>query len=417
MFLKQPAKIIDRHCGSGKTNGLISSLSQNRRYLIVVPYLSEVQRVINGAAERGITIKEPCVASGFSNKREHLIEMAQSGVNICTTHAMYPLLAEAAHNGVFSDYTIIIDEVVETVKSLNKTPNKATWQTVYLGDGYATVDEATGQVSPTEKWHSNYEQVSDAIWSELYHAAKSGTLYAHQNDTLVWALPQQILKAGCELIVYTYQSQGSMMVAYFKRVGIDFEIDTDDQLDEAFRRNAKKLINVKLLKGLTALKFSYSGQVSMNEKGAQKVARTLNNLAKRDLKSSEVDRHDIIVTCIKARWFQEGKSFDDLKMTDQKARAGEFSKGSGLFHCNWLPNTTRGSNNWSNCSHVIYLYDQHPSPSVKSWLGMKGDWQDRYALSEAIQLIWRSRIRRGEPITVYFASERMYALFTEWLNA
>lgn len=69
MFLKQPAKIIDRHCGSGKTNGLISSLSQNRRYLIVVPYLSEVQRVINGAAERGITIKEPCVASGFSNKR------------------------------------------------------------------------------------------------------------------------------------------------------------------------------------------------------------------------------------------------------------------------------------------------------------------------------------------------------------
>ena len=144
------------------------------------------------------------------------------------------------------------------------------------------------------------------------------------------------------------------------------------------------------------------------------VAMTLNNLARRGLKG--VARNCIIITCAKQLWFDGLKSTNDLEGSGRRPKATKFSKGSGLFDAHWLPNTTRGSNAWSHCSHVVYLYDQHPSPSVKAWLGMHNGWQDRYALSEAIQLIWRSRIRCGEPTTVYFASERMYDLFVEWLQ-
>ena len=40
---------------------------------------------------------------------------------------------------------------------------------------------------------------------------------------------------------------------------------------------------------------------------------------------------------------------------------------------------------------------------------------DAYALTELIQWVWRSRVRRGEPIILYLPSPRMRRLFEEWL--
>lgn len=119
---------------------------------------------------------------------------------------MYPRLSEAAEKGLFKNYTVIIDEVVETVKPLSKAPSKGAWEEVYLGGGYVIVDSSTGQVTPTEKWHNSHEEISDALTLEIYKAAKAGTLYVHDHSTLVWALPKQILTAGLALIVYTVLS-------------------------------------------------------------------------------------------------------------------------------------------------------------------------------------------------------------------
>lgn len=47
--------------------------------------------------------------------------------------------------------------------------------------------------------------------------------------------------------------------------------------------------------------------------------------------------------------------------------------------------------------------------------GIKVD-EDAFATSEMIQWIWRSAIRKGEPITLYIPSDRMRNLFIKWLN-
>jgi len=44
------------------------------------------------------------------------------------------------------------------------------------------------------------------------------------------------------------------------------------------------------------------------------------------------------------------------------------------------------------------------------------EFANAYALTELIQWVWRSRIRKGEPITVYLPSMRMRRLFEEWLH-
>jgi hypothetical protein len=43
------------------------------------------------------------------------------------------------------------------------------------------------------------------------------------------------------------------------------------------------------------------------------------------------------------------------------------------------------------------------------------NFKDACALSELIQWVWPSRVRKGEPITLYLPSPRMRRLFEEWL--
>jgi hypothetical protein len=117
-----------------------------------------------------------------------------------------------------------------------------------------------------------------------------------------------------------------------------------------------------------------------------------------------VDPKDIMLTCSKNRWSDEAKE-------------NGFKVGSRLADVNWISNTTRGTNSFSNCSHAIYLYDQHLNPAILRWLKAEDTnaFKDEYALSEFIQWLYRSRVRKGEPVTVFFASQRMENLVRSWL--
>ena len=84
---------------------------------------------------------------------------------------------------------------------------------------------------------------------------------------------------------------------------------------------------------------------------------------------------------------------------------------------NWVPNTTRGTNNYAHCSYAIYLYEQNANPVLLNWLGANTKvLRDSYALSEMVQWIWRTRVRRGEPVTVYMPSKKMRKLLNTWLS-
>jgi hypothetical protein len=59
---------------------------------------------------------------------------------------------------------------------------------------------------------------------------------------------------------------------------------------------------------------------------------------------------------------------------------------------------------------------KHVNPMVARWLeDSTGAFNDAYALTELIQWVWRSRVRRAEPIILFLPSPRMQGLFEEWL--
>ena len=78
-------KFIDRPCGTGKTTQMINSFCPMEQYLVVVPTLSEVQRVLNTSK---VPFTEPDERL-HGTKMAHFKELLSDGENIVTTHKLF----------------------------------------------------------------------------------------------------------------------------------------------------------------------------------------------------------------------------------------------------------------------------------------------------------------------------------------
>lgn len=392
--------IIDRPCGTGKTTDTLRSFKNDKRYLVVVPLLTEVRRVIEGAV---VSFVEPRAGGESDTKADHLDVLLKQGLNVVTTHKLFTEIATAATLGLLDDYHIIVDEVLDVVQMV---PGKSSlsFDQFYLNDGYAVQCE-DGLVTPTEKWDEHYQLVSDTLDPRLYKLAKAQTLYRVDGKFFLWALPASLLRCGHSLTVYTYMAEGSLMVAYLQKLGIAFQHERYGR-EDAFRASAHQLIDIRPIPALERLSFSYTGQTETKGQEAREkqVATALKNLKQRNLVGVDLD--EVLITCAKSNWQKDA--------TPPKPTG--FAKGSRMFGAHWLPNTTRGTNDYAHASVCIYLYDQHINPCVRRWLGVDQATNDRFALAELIQWVYRSRVRRGLPITLYLPSRRMRGLFHAWLK-
>jgi len=416
--MNKAIKIEDYPCGSGKTTRMIENFKEDQKYLVILPLLSEITRVIEGAKD--IEFVQP-----DENDNEHGTKTSSLeahlllGSNIATTHEMYERLVPMVKAGLLDDYDIIIDEVPNVVKSVT-SKSRTSIQEFYVDAGYMDVDAGTGLVRPTHKWRQNQDQVSDTLSPKILKYAESGCLYLQDGEMFIWALPQCILSAGNSVTVMTYKAEGSMLLSYLRKLGLSFEVSNDNDMEEDFRTKAAELITIKDIGALSKLKLTYSGQ----EKGMSsssyysKVSRSLKNLKERKLVG--VDIYDILITCKKDAWLKASNDNQPKPKSEEnektKSKPGVFAKNSRLKDANWIANTTRGTNDFIHCSHLVYLYDQNINPVVARWLGDSSRaFNDAYALTELIQWVWRSRIRRGKPITLYLPSPRMRRLFEVWL--
>jgi hypothetical protein len=340
-------------------------------------------------------------------KTESLESMLLQGQNIATTHSLHERLVPLARQGLLSDYDIIIDEVPEVVRSVS-SKSKVSIEEFYLNTGYMTVDTGTGQVRPTNKWWSMRDDVDDTLSATILNYANTGCLYLLEGHLFIWAMPKELLTAGRTTTILTYKSEGSVLSSYLKKLDIPVEVTNDNQREEAFRKKAAELITIKDITALSKLSLSHSGQLAGMSKSnyCRTVVNALKNLRGRQLK--DVPAENILITCAKDGWYKKGND----------GVAGPFASGSKLFQgANWIGKITRGTNKYAHCSHLIYLYDQHMNPYVARWLEDNTKaFDDAYALTELIQWVWRSRVRKGQPITLYLPSSRMRRLMEQWLG-
>jgi hypothetical protein len=395
--------IKDYPCGSGKTTSMINSFKQEEKYLVILSYLSEVDRIIEDTTD--VSFVEPIAEDNIQNtKTESLKELLLTGQNIATTHSMYERLVPLAEEGQLDDYNIIIDEVPEVVKPVS-TKSKTSIKEFYVNSGFIEVED-NGLVLATDKWREKKEEVADTLSNKILTYAETGCLYLLGEHMFIWAMPSKLLSASKSVTILTYKAEGSLLVSYMRKLSLPYFIQSDTCKEEAFRKQAAELINLQDIPSISKLKLSHTGQQEgmRSSKYYSKLSCGLKNLRSRQLKG--LDLSDVLLTCKKDAWIQNN------------GKAGVFAQGSKMFeNTNWIPNTTRGTNEYAHCSHLIYLYDQHINPLVAGWLNNNSrHFDDAYALTELIQWVWRSRIRKGEPITLYLPAPRMRSIFIDWLE-
>lgn len=107
---------------------------------------------------------------------------------------------------------------------------------------------------------------------------------------------------------------------------------------------------------------------------------------------------------------------EDVMWTCFKNQIGQL-KGKGYAKSH-IPCNCRSTNDYSDKFILVYAVNRYLNPGIPAYFAQKEIHidNDLMALSEMIQWIWRSRIRNGEPIEIYVASDRMRELLKMWLD-
>lgn len=411
----QPSvSIIDRGCGTGKTTEIIESFKQGERYLVVVPFLDECDRIIEKTQElygEGFFV-QPEVSSYHGTKGNHLRHLLKTNKNIVTTHELYLSIVMASREGSLQDRHLIIDEVLSVVEA-KEGPTSDIWKTFFVDKQYVEVCRETGRIKPTDVWEADVEAVK---FDWFYRKAQSGCLYVLDGSFFVWSLPADVLHQAKSTKIYTFLSDGSFMKHWLLKEGVRFTqepVSIREQHLKDFKAKTRSLLTIdSISRKIENLNYSCSGQRTMRPEQHRRINEALKNLSRRQL--SGVPKEDILITSLQSQWFKKPPSSPGA--TD--GTAGVFSKQTGLFKdTNWCSNVTRGTNKYKHCTHAIYLYDQHPHPAISRFLGIDNqESKDDYAICELIQWLYRTCIRDGLPCTLYMPSKRMRAVLEDWLE-
>lgn len=451
----------DRPCGWGKTTEMIATLNPNNKYVIVVPLLSETERVELAAAKRGIEFHRPGFHFGeevSGNKGDHARKLILAGKNIVCTHELFYRLGSVAAmkvpsglsmNSPLADYNLIIDEVLDPFDQFRGV-SPFDFRRDYIGLGLVECG-SNNQVSPTKEWDERMAAKSQTFNTKLYEAAKSGSLYFENGTMLIAAIPLELLTKPKLVTVLTFLCEGSFFVHYIRKLqneGHDIDLTIDklsaEELSE-WRKDVFQSLTIESISSLEAFSMNYGSQtrnqtVKKKKDEGKKVGNALSNHRTRVM-GKEVPLSNVLLTCVRSNWFENVRG--------EKPKSSHWSKSSKIFGhpkktiddqwttsgVNWAANTTRGTNQYIDCDHALYLYDQFPNPQIVNFLGVSKSaprFQDAYALTELVQWLFRCQIRQGgyglnpegEAVfrgarlatTVYIPSARMRNLLLNWLQ-
>jgi len=406
-----PLVIIDYPCGLGKTSALISVLDQrpDLKVLVVVQTLDEVKRMVSSApVGRLHTPEDP--GPNYRTKGEQLDPLVRAGKSIVITHNLYERAGTLAYQGAFESYKVIIDEVPDAVSPSDFNLDLKSFTEFYIDSGYCSLRK-DGLVVMTDKGLEEEGRLKLALDESLISSINSGRLYYDGKKNFIQTLPTSLFTHTGGLIVLTFLSEGSLFLKFLEKLQIDYTVSKSRQCHQRFQLQARDNLKIHRMSSLDKVSFSHSKQTSYTPKSAEvtKVRNALKNLRQRNL--AGLDLKNLMITCAQKNWYKRlGRDFD-------KEKPGLFSINSRMFEgANWLENTTRGTNKYLHCTHAIYLYEQNVNPISLRWLNAdNAEFRAAYALTEMVQWLWRSQIRRGKAVDVYMPSRRMREIIQRWL--
>ena len=408
-------EVLDRLMGSGKTNAIIKWMEQNptESYIYVSPLLSEVEE--GGRLCRSLTnLSFEYPQDDLQTKGEDMLDMLRAGSNVACTHSLYLSLTEDHLREIeYHGYTVIIDEEVNLINSVTGyTRGDYQW---LFDHSHIETDDVTGQVS----WVGDETLPKDNKYYRFKSYCDNNSMYVTKRDNymMVSQLPISLISCAKRVIILTYMFKGNILDCFLKIKGIQTKDFTDIHLDDSHKRDIKNLITlIEPPKHLVKMKMSkswYEDKITSDD--ILQIERFIYNVASKSKAKSE----DVLYTHPKERFESDSKRKILIKPN------GYYKKrdGKGGFNKCWLASSTKATNLYADKWCLIHCYNRYPQTPVEAYINDYGSDMgvrlnaEVFALSEMLQWVWRSRIRKGEPIVLAIGSARMCRIFSRWLES
>lgn len=414
-----PIKVIDALCGQGKSESVIQMMKDNpnKKFLYVAPYLSECHRVAGTFYDVDDKNKLPLIdelgeyiydtnskLSSFKFKHPNLdmgkkgsslCSLLESGENVVSTHALFTELGSNAIESA-KEYTLIIDESVNVYEN----DSRSAWIKDALAKSIMYIDEDGITIRfNRNKFGTATPDHPDTAKGSLYETIAAqcdlGQLLLIRGKAVVWEMSADLLNTFKEVYICTYMFEGSEMSNYLQKKNLQYEIvklpNAKSAKDVAHLIEIiedKKLNNVGSVTSLSSSSFKGKKKEDL----CDELRRNLHNVMYNKWTTKAEDR---LWTCFVP-------NINEI--------------GTSKYKKQHLPFNYKATNDYINVHHVAFLVDSFTNPMILAAAESKDNTidQDRFAISVLIQFIFRSAVRKGEPIKLYLPSLRMRELLERW---
>ena len=392
--------VVDAPCGAGKTSSAINMINQsnNEKYLFITPFLKEVERIKSSCREKQFF--EPQEKGTKLNGIHWLIG---SEKNIASTHALFLNFNEDTLNLLKQkEYILILDEVADVVEIMDIS--KKDLETIL--EKYAHIEDGL------LIWD---DMDYTGVFFNIMRMSLNKCIGIYGDTALIWCFPIEIFKIFKEVYILTYMFNGQVQKYYYnfystkynykyiKYVNNIYSFTDIPQTYENIYKKYKDLIKICKDEKLNSVgdnetALSVSWFIRNNFNTGKHLLKILKNNVGNYFKH-------IIKTTSKENMWTTFKKFKNI------IRGDGYSKG-------FVSVNARATNNYRHKRTLAYCVNIFMNPVLKQFFQQKNIEvdEDKYALSEMIQWIWRSAIRDNKPINIYIPSSRMRNLLINWLD-
>jgi len=391
-------KVIDSVCGTGKTEWAIKYMNEKAgatKFLYVTPYLKEIERIKESVNFKMETPKEGSKSKDFE-------KLLISGKNVITTHSLFANSGEELAEVIEAHgYELILDEVLDVLSPVGLGQKDIE---VLMNTGIIDV-KTDGTVFLTD-YGKEIRNCKFKYRKEL-DIISTGNVLLVNESMMVWEFPVSFAKSFSNVTILTYLFDNQTMHNYLKSFGTEF--------------NYYYLENYELISG----KCSYDGTKYKH----------LINVYEGHLNNVGSGEHSLSST-----WYTKKDKYRSKKIISNNAynyfrHIVDCKSGEAIWTCPknekdntsvvvrdyitaFVPMTARATNLYADRHNCAYLVNRFENPVIHNYFtkhGLAVD-NDMYALSELIQWLFRSAIRKGDAINLYIPSARMRRILYSWLN-
>lgn len=401
-------KVIDAICGAGKSTKIFDVmrdgyLDDGYRYLYITPFLTEIEeRIPNELPELGF--KSP--VNFGEGKIENLKQLVELGENVASTHVLFGLLTEEIVDILIQKkYRLVIDEAINCVGLASQEFNVSDTKALIKSKMVVVDRDQRNRLHWNEKEYPNH----DGKYSMIRRMCMMGMLYSYQDEFVMFEYPPKLLKSLEEVYVLTYLFHGSDMRCWLELNQIPYTIMDNEELG---------LCSEKVIKDIVRNNLTFVSNRNLDN--TRQRSGTLSKTWFKNANPDELKKYKAMMrSCVVGEKVKVGEVFwTTYKDYEAKLAGDGYRRGISIDMPSYLPCNLRATNKYMDYRLCMYAVNLFKNPTEVNYLkeqGVEPD-EDTYALSEAIQFIFRGAIRQGKPMSLLVLSKRVRKLLEDWLN-